>query len=582
MATMIPSFIDERTASGEKQLFQYLQSGPDNWVVFHQLDLTPYNSGRQTEIDFVVVIPELGILCIEIKSHETIRFDFGKWYPDTGVSPITRSPFKQSSEATFAFINHLKGRGDTYRRIPIYNAVIFPRSIFDLEDNLFFQAWNFYDKRRINRLIQSERFHVELKSGLEKSIIENANFIAPLNSTISSKTIDSLKGICAPIQKVRLSKRDEIKLREEEALSKLRIQQKNIIGQILDTKSGELLNPRCLIKGPAGTGKTWIAIELAKILADKGLRVGLISYNKNVGDWMIMKVAEEALRPNLVTGSAFKILLDILKLEITSGTSDGYWNSQFYDDAEEALTNPEVSNGAVFDYLVIDEAQDILSLPRLWNLLPQLLVGGLVDGQYCLLGDFDYQLFGNRDSLVNSMDSLRKDFRVAQMNIRENCRNYKYVGKMALCVSGLSDSVYDGYRREGGSLNDIEIEYFDTSHDQQILLSKLITKFINMGYGYEEIIVLSFNTDDKSSAKEASLSGSRLKPYRNTLSRGVPYASVNSFKGLEAKIVILTDVIIDDSEFRRNQLYTAITRSTESVVMLCSNSYRTKLMSLLR
>lgn len=582
MATMIPSFIDEHTAPGERQIFSYLQSAPDDWVVFHQLDLTAYNKGKPTEIDFVVIIPDLGILCIEIKSHESISFDDGVWSSASGKNTIKRSPFKQSNEATFTFINHLKLRGESFRRIPIYNAVMFPCSIFEIGDNLFFHKWNFYDKLRIDSLIRLGNFHSELKSGLRESIDNNATNVIPLSCAISSKTIESLKVLCAPIQKARLNRKVEIKMREEEAFDKLRIQQKSVITQIIDIHTNEVLNPRCLIRGAAGTGKTWVALEIAKIMADKGRRVGLISFNRNVGDWMVKKIAEEATRPNLVVGSIYKLLIDMLEIDVPTKISDDYWTSDFFDSVEESLTDPEISTSVPFDFLVIDEAQDILSNHQLWSLIPQILNGGLSDGIYCLLGDFDNQLFGSRTSLDESLGLLREKFKVTQMVLRENCRNYRQVGDMALCLSALNKTLYDGYRREGGSLDDVEIKFYGSSDEQHSLLFQIVEHFLKLGYKYDHIVILSFNTDELSTAAGFIASGSRLKlrPYRRTEISGIPYTTINSFKGLEAKIIIITDAVLDDTEFRRNQIYTAITRSTESVVMLCDNSSRKKFIQL--
>ena len=54
----------------------------------------------------------------------------------------------------------------------------------------------------------------------------------------------------------------------------------------------------------------------------------------------------------------------------------------------------------------------------------------------------------------------------------------------------------------------------------------------------------------------------------------IRYCTVNSFKGLEAKVVIVTDVEASENEFKRNQLYTALTRSTECVHVLFAEASR--------
>src|SRR5438477_724216 len=103
MARMIPSFMDDHTPPGERDVFNMIASGPDDWVVLHSLDLAPWNRGLRTEIDFLAIVPEAGILCLEVKSYENIVFAEDRWYPQE----IKRSPFKQASDGRYTFHRRL-------------------------------------------------------------------------------------------------------------------------------------------------------------------------------------------------------------------------------------------------------------------------------------------------------------------------------------------------------------------------------------------------------------------------------------------------------------------------------------------
>src|SRR5688572_11524393 len=103
MARLIPSFMDERTPPGEREVFTLIAAGPDDWTVLHSLDLAPWNRGLRTEIDFVVLVPDKGILCIEVKSHDRISFDGSRWHPES----IRRSPFKQACDGSRTFYRRL-------------------------------------------------------------------------------------------------------------------------------------------------------------------------------------------------------------------------------------------------------------------------------------------------------------------------------------------------------------------------------------------------------------------------------------------------------------------------------------------
>jgi hypothetical protein len=66
MAQLIPAFVNEASPPGERDVFRLLAAGPADWVAIHSLDLAPWNRSARTEIDFLVIIPDSGILCLEV------------------------------------------------------------------------------------------------------------------------------------------------------------------------------------------------------------------------------------------------------------------------------------------------------------------------------------------------------------------------------------------------------------------------------------------------------------------------------------------------------------------------------------
>ncbi|TXS59605.1 nuclease, partial [Streptomyces sp. sk2.1] len=51
-------------------------------------------------------------------------------------------------------------------------------------------------------------------------------------------------------------------------------------------------NRRCLVRGAAGTGKTFVAVEAARRFAGSGLRVLLCCFNRQLGSWLKEETAE--------------------------------------------------------------------------------------------------------------------------------------------------------------------------------------------------------------------------------------------------------------------------------------------------
>ena len=74
MANLIPNLLTDSSKAppGERELFEVFRrsEGTDDWNVLHSYRLARHKSKVEGEIDFVLVIPKIGIVCIEVKSHE--------------------------------------------------------------------------------------------------------------------------------------------------------------------------------------------------------------------------------------------------------------------------------------------------------------------------------------------------------------------------------------------------------------------------------------------------------------------------------------------------------------------------------
>ncbi len=570
---MIPSFIDPDTAPGEVDVYNMLARGPDDWIVFHQVDLTSTMRGTvksRREIDFLIVIPKAGIMCIEVKSHEGIHFDGKFWHPST----IKQDPFKQSLNARYALKRHLDSQGQELACIPLSRCCVFPRSSFSLDSNAGVDRWELFDMRAFRGFKDSSAFCAALEDSLRKSI--EKEYGGQLKEPLSMSQISRLKTYLAPIQKNRPGLREQIKVREEVAFSLLREQQKPIVKFAeSSTSAGKLHNPRLIIDGAAGTGKSWIAMEIARRMADSGKRTGLVCFNKLVGEWVATNVSKDVSRPNLLAGPAIRMLMDMTGVTIPASPDEVFWESGIYDAIEEKLTDPEFNNDLAFDYLIIDEAQDVLSKPRLFQALMQLVPGGVEEGSYCLVGDFKYQLFGNRADLENILAEVRTKAKgIPTYPLYENCRNYSIVGGSAVKLSGIKDKVYEGFMRSGGSMTNFNLNFYADRPSQLNLLAEVIRKSKTLGYDDADIIVLSLVNDDQCVARDLQKLSFKVSPAKQPQPNTVRYCTINSFKGLEAKVVIVTDIEAEENEFKRNQLYTSLTRATESVHVLFSESSR--------
>ena len=103
---MIPSCIDESTlSSAERLVFGLLQADPgtSDWTVLHSLGLARRENAPYGEIDFVVIIPGEGIVCLEVKGGG-VSCENGVWLTRNRrgiVSKLGKSPFLQARDSMY-------------------------------------------------------------------------------------------------------------------------------------------------------------------------------------------------------------------------------------------------------------------------------------------------------------------------------------------------------------------------------------------------------------------------------------------------------------------------------------------------
>ncbi len=529
-------------------------------MVLHALDLAPYNRGIRTEVDFVAVIPDTGILCIEVKSHSDISFREDRWHP----SDIKRSPFKQAADGRFTFHRRLCKLAPICTRIPVLHLCIFPNAQFDLSPNLSVQPWELIDQRVFRSFASAQQFCSDLKVRMLSGIKADTNLV-PLRGKITGEQVECIVGLCVPVQKSRPDWRTEIELREKEAERVLREQQKPVL-QLAS------LNRQLVVTGPAGTGKTLIAMELARRKAAAGTRTGLLCFNRLVGHWMREQVEKtQPPLPNLVVGPAIKVMAEMAGVTTPEHPTHEYWEVTLPETLQDRLTDPDFQAEAVFDYLILDEAQDLLARPEIWGCLSQFLRGGFTSGGYVLFGDVENQAIEDRPQMCKTLDELHAISHPARWVLSENCRNYPIVGDTAAALSGFRRSIYSGYLRSGGSVKNYNLLFYQDTAGQVEMLRNLLKQFRSEGYKQREIVLLSFCAPEVSVAAALMDKGVRLRPLWKSEDE-IGYGSIHGFKGMESKIVIMTDVVLDDLQVHRTLFYVGMTRATESVRILCDAS----------
>lgn len=567
MAQMIPEFYDDATTPpGEKLFFGWLTTEcPSNWIVFHGLDLQAWNRSHRTEIDFLVVIPESGILCIEIKSQQTVAVHNGSWF--LNGKRQEKAPHKQAEDAQKAFYRRLKDKLPELTHIPSTRLVVFPCALIKCEPSIEYNSWEIWNEDDCLESIRNKTFADKLVRALE-STIKHTHFLRKLENPVSVSEARKLENFLRPAFKSAPASIAEAKLRSHRMDAFLREQQKPVLTLFRNDK-------KLILNGPAGTGKSLIAVEVARRAKDEGLRTGLFCFNSPMA--RSLKAQAESDGPLLVAGGVHARLSEMLEIEIPTNANADYWDHEFPEIAESRLLDDDRKFDCHFDLIVLDEVQDLLARPRIFDLVDCLLEGGFRHGKWLIAGDFKYQVFANdelRAIALQKLAELRDIPRVAFYELDENCRNYRMVGDPALKLAGMNaDQVYSGFMRGDGNHTYFNPKFFANEKQQVGLLSAEIHRHINNGTSAEDITILSFRSAEQCVAQQ--LDDSDIVTRRiGQPGRGVAYGSIHEFKGLESNVVILTDVRQPKDQFERDLFYVGMTRALYSVSILVPQKHQ--------
>lgn len=566
MARMIPPSYGEDTPLGEKLLFDKLKKDPraQDWVVLHSLDLKKHERKIESEIDMVVLVPQLGILCIEVKGSD-VRREEGVW--DYGYERSAKSPFKQASTAMHALRKYLASRDNSLNSLVFFSAVFFTRVEFS-EKSSEWHPWQYVSKSQFEALDISEnienilsRAHVHLQE-------LRVRWYDPKNSRPTDGQITRLERLLRNKFDYQVSFSDEIKDAERQ-IAEFTDEQ----FESLDTLTE---NRRVIVKGPAGTGKTYLAMEMVRRARARGQRVLFLCFNRLLGDWLSAQFADEH-ESDGYCGTLHSYLLRIAKIKLTGEKpTDSFWKGELPEAASAALLD-SVENPASFDLLVLDEAQDVLTEEYL-TVLDLVLEGGLKHGRWCFFGDFEKQAI-YRDDLesVSEMEILSPLKELAPeptfCSLRRNCRNARPISDLVTLTCDLNP----GYKSVLDiSFADVKTEFYSDDVEQQEHLRSILETELRH-FDHKEIVVLS-----TCSTKEACFGSGGVKSSQFVIddfslvnaNRMIRSASVHAFKGLEAPVIVLTDVDSLDSARSISVLYVGMSRAKVRLYLLLDESCR--------
>ena len=568
MAKMIPPHWHDDTPRSEQRVFSLLQNEPqtENWVVLHSLNLKQSGNQPYGEVDFVVLIPGAGVLCLEVKGGR-VTCKNGTWTTTdaTGaVFPLKRSPFSQAQQGMHEVRKSLEerlARCQEFYRVAFGYVVIFT----DVEApplEVGTEPWEVVDHHGLSTGLAAQLLRAAKNQRARHRVHSSpAEPQSPLLRKMRDALRPDFERIVARGTVVGDCERQLLRLTEEQY-------------HLLDLLGG---NPRCLFEGAAGTGKTLLALEFARRCARAGDRVLLICFNRLLGDWFANEVRATTAGMNVTTGRFYKCLRDAI---MSSSIGSDFQSAEERSEESELFETVYPLYGQLaleerdsrFDVIVVDEAQDLVR-PAVLNLLDVWVKGGLRDGRWAFFGDFHRQaIYGNdRASDVHPLMGTRCGS-YARASLSQNCRNTRRIGEETALLSGFDAPPY-----RMGQVEGLPVDYQDYTDAQSQMgaLEKVLSRLASESeIKPEDIIILSKQRLEQSVAGKVtnsalfrlqSVDNGALKPGRLPTFR---FATAQAFKGMESKVVVLCDVDRIESDSDRSLLYVAMSRARSMLTVL--------------
>jgi len=506
---MIPSVISPSTRSkGERKMFDRLEAVklPD-WTCMHSLRLSKHDYKQSGEIDFVLFGPP-GVLLLEVKGGRVKRDDNGMW---TFINErdeefrTSEGPDQQAVSARFSLEKDL----NRHRKGPLITfgwAMVFP----DIEFNEPSVEWAEEQVFDINKVASSLK--------LKQSILASMDYAI---KRARRKNISLYKADRLALEQLLRPKFDRaqslmVKAREMEIITEA------MTDEQYRAFEGCLSNDRIICTGGAGTGKTFIALETAKRLAEKGDQVTFLCSSAVLSRW---------LQEQDTTGS-----INFLSVE-----------------------EIEPLGQEIADVVVVDEAQDFMDVDGI-STIASLCGSDFENGRWRIFMDPNAQakVTGRFDQEVYDYVQLLG----VRFELLRNCRNTSQIVENTQLFTGADI----GIPTAGSGPEPLSEAYADRAQAGR-LLGRFISRILSKGALVSDITILSHLPFKDSTASLLSDSTRKLiKVLTKENASDFPFDAICfadpvTFKGLENDIVVLIDIeTIEDSDRWMGEFYVALTR----------------------
>jgi hypothetical protein len=544
MARMVPFPMLPTASSAERRLYEgFLSQLGDEYVVYHSVpwNLEPDRPGGprvEGEADLVIAHPEDGILVLEAKGGQlSYDPDSKRWLQAgrEGRHPLDEDPFHQAQDEMHSLIDILSHQPGWERWQPSYGyGVAFPDGLYTTDAHPGAPAAIAIDRDDMDRLATrvkqimakyrraGRRFGADGMEALERALGVRVEIRAPLDLQFGE---------------------------EERQIVELTNDQMFALTYVLH-------RGRAAIVGPAGSGKTILALELAKRLAAGDHRTLLTCFNRRLGEYL-RRAAGNA--PNLDVFHFHDLcrhLAEEAHLTVPPTPPDGEAATLYYERTlPDLLAQAADVLGPRYDAMVVDEAQDFRA--GWWPTLMKLHTRPK-DGHLFVFADNNQNLYGG---------GVPSDLVDVEVPLLSNLRNTKQIHEFVSVH-------FDGDLRAkagGPDGRPVEVLAYRDEDDLARLLALVLKNLEAENVPLDDVVVLTPARAVKSPLRQRGhVDGYRLVDEPDGKPGAVLTTTIHGFKGLERPVVILAELGERHEEDLEPYLYVGGSRAKNHLIILAT------------
>ena len=304
--------------------------------------------------------------------------------------------------------------------------------------------------------------------------------------------------------------------------------------------------PRVEVRGGAGSGKTWLAVEQARRLARAHQRVGLICYSRGLSAFLRRRVAllRSDERPAYV--GEFHSLGMAWGAQSGSDDDSDYWERRLPD--EMGRLAQDLPESRRYDAFVVDEGQDFAE--AWWPTLIQ----GLKDrehGRMFVFTDEAQRVFARQG---------RPSVELVPITLNENLRNTQPI---AQAFSSLTQEQMHLRGGHGAPVRFVRCSSADAVHEADDAVDTLLKE----GWKHEHVALLTTGSRHPVQV-ERQENGQDAYWDSYWACEDVFFGHVLGFKGLERPAVVLAvNGFGRGNERAREKLYVGLSRARDLLIV---------------